>query len=122
MSRFFALLSLVLITACGYPQVNTPEGSEDTESDTSINPPIVLETDSDSYVSSETAISDPFDYLNVLRKSTGMTELSWNGTLMRSAMNHASYMQLNNVVAHEESSGLPGFTGTTPGDRVVQEG
>ena len=60
-----------------------------------------------------------FNLLNYERNRCGFGLLRQNVQLDAAAKAHGDYQILNNVVSHLEETGKPGFTGTTPSDRVV---
>jgi len=62
------------------------------------------------------------DKLNNLRELSGLNKLYQNQNLNTSAMNHAKYLNINNISGHEEETNLDGFTGVTPSDRTVFAG
>lgn len=56
--------------------------------------------------------------LNELRKQRGLGALAENAALNRCAANHANFMSSNNIFKHDETPGLPGFTGASLPDRM----
>ena len=67
--------------------------------------------------------TDPYAYLNILRRSAGLVDFARNTVLEKAAGNHASYIQKNGyAVGHDETFGTNGFTGKSPGDRVAYVG
>ncbi|MDH5547799.1 MAG: CAP domain-containing protein [Gammaproteobacteria bacterium] len=72
---------------------------------------------------STVGVEDPYDYINLLRTNAGMIEVTQNSFLVASAVNHAEYLSLNNgIIQHEETLGMPGYTGVHAGDRAVSVG
>ncbi len=65
---------------------------------------------------------EAINYLNEIRKNTGMIEYTTNNSLDQSAYNHSRYLGNNNLITHDEISGYNYFTGTTPSDRAVYAG
>jgi len=65
---------------------------------------------------------DPYDYLNGLRRSAGMTPFTQELALAVASWNHARYLDANNVLGHQELAGEPGFTGAYVPDRIVSAG
>ena len=61
-------------------------------------------------------------YLNFLRKEAGEISLKENGYLDKAALNHANYINLNNIIGHYENEGYEGFSGVTPSDRAIAAG
>lgn len=65
-------------------------------------------------------------WINKLRDTAGMTKLSHNNTLEKSAKNHTNYLsinakihELNNISLHQERQGLPFYSGKNVGDRTI---
>jgi len=56
------------------------------------------------------------------RQRCGFGLLAQSPALDRSATAHMNYIVANNVVAHTEEPGRPGFTGVNPADRAVAAG
>lgn len=123
-SLLFSLSSVALaaLTACG--------GGGGGSSDTAAAPvvaapvvgsPIVTTVAAATYtVGSEEVAA--FDLLNAERSRCGFGLLTQNTALDTAAKAHASYMILNNQQSHSETSGLAGFTGVLPADRVLAAG
>lgn len=63
-----------------------------------------------------------YETLNSLRLKLGVGVLRQDEALDRSADSHLGYMAANNVVAHEEEAGKPGFTGVNPYEQGVAAG
>lgn len=57
--------------------------------------------------------------MNDKRAQLGLPALTYNSSVAHAASNHAAYMQLNTIVTHYETSGLAGYTGVSPTDRVT---
>ncbi|MCD6654120.1 MAG: CAP domain-containing protein [Sulfurovum sp.] len=66
--------------------------------------------------------SDALNYLNTLRKHSGLVGLKSNALLQKAAVNHARYLIRHQNGGHYERLGMAGFTGVTPSDRVVHAG
>ena len=61
--------------------------------------------------------------VNLTRQLVGLPPVTWNANLGKSAQSHADYLQTNfDGISHDETPGLPGFTGATPGDRITAGG
>ena len=58
------------------------------------------------------------DYINELRKASGLVKFSTSPLLEKSAKNHANYLIENNQTSHYETSTNVGFTGVSIGERV----
>ena len=55
--------------------------------------------------------TDGFNWFNFRRQQAGLPALKRNSTIDIAATAHANYQQANNVVTHDETAGLTGFTG-----------
>lgn len=60
------------------------------------------------------------DYLNEIRNSVGLNLFTNNTYLNNSAINHANYLNTNNLIGHYQlDSSLDYYTGYTPQDRMI---
>ena len=62
---------------------------------------------------------DGYNWINYRRAQTGLSMLTRNSLIDAAAQSHASYLRLNNVVSHTETTGQPGFTGADLGARLA---
>ena len=124
MKKYLYLLFVVFLSAC------SSFGDGGAQDDTQIEG---SSADQGSPFSDDTAYNgdptlslgstDPYAYLNILRGSAGLVDFARNTVLEKAAGNHATYIQKNGyAVGHDEAFGTTGFTGETPGDRVVYAG
>jgi hypothetical protein len=60
-----------------------------------------------------------FTYLNEQRSHAGMSKFYWRDDLAKSSENHSKYLTKNNEIGHYEDSGLIGYTGYSPNDRIL---
>jgi hypothetical protein len=61
--------------------------------------------------------------VNQTRQLVGLPVVTINTNLNQSAKAHADYLQTNiNGISHDETPGLPGFTGAAPADRISAAG
>ncbi len=65
---------------------------------------------------------EPYAYLNALRADAGMTALLRDEQLAVASLNHARYLDINNVLGHQEVSGNSGFTGVYVPERIAAVG
>jgi len=70
----------------------------------------------------DTTQNPAFAITNAEREHCCFGTLAQSAALDRSATAHMGYMVQNNVVAHTEESGKPGFTGVLPANRAVAAG
>jgi uncharacterized protein YkwD len=66
--------------------------------------------------------TDGFNWINYRRAQLGLPVLSRNSLIDTSAQGHSDYQRLNNTITHEQTRGLPGFTGVTLSDRLNAAG
>lgn len=57
--------------------------------------------------------------LNDYRSAKQLNVLMWDDSLWLASRNHSVWMSKNDKLGHDESSGTPGFTGKSPGDRYA---
>ena len=61
--------------------------------------------------------------VNQTRLLVGLQPVNSNALLDQAAQAHADYLQVNtNGISHDETAGLPGFTGATPSGRLAAAG
>lgn len=61
--------------------------------------------------------------VNLTRQLVGLPPVTLNAALAQAAQAHAAYLQTNiNGISHDETQGLPGFTGVNPGQRSTAAG
>lgn len=61
--------------------------------------------------------------VNLTRQRVGLPPVVSNALLSQAAQAHADYLQTNiNGISHDETPGLPGFTGVGPSDRLTAAG
>ncbi|WP_229260633.1 CAP domain-containing protein [Duganella alba] len=66
--------------------------------------------------------TDGFNWINYRRAQLGLSVLSRNDLIAKAAQAHSDYQRLNNTITHEETPGLPGFTGVGLVDRLNAAG
>lgn len=60
--------------------------------------------------------------INWRRAQVGLPPLAEHPAMALAAQNHSRYLSANATMGHGETRGLPGFTGTTPGERLSAAG
>lgn len=55
--------------------------------------------------------------LNSYRAAEQLNTLVWDDSLWLACRNHSQWMNVNNLLSHDEKSGTTAFSGTSPGDR-----
>lgn len=66
--------------------------------------------------------SDGMNWINYRRELAGLSRLERNSLVAKAAQAHSDYQKTNNIVAHEETPGKPGFTGAALMERLVAAG
>jgi uncharacterized protein YkwD len=66
--------------------------------------------------------TDGLNWINFRRSQIGVTQLTRNTLIDRTALGHSNYQKSNNVVSHNQEAGKTGFTGVQLGDRLAQAG
>lgn len=87
--------------------------------------PVVLAANLVTTVPAPTYTDDPaaaYTLLNIERSTCGFGLLAQSTMLDAAARAHASYLATNLVFSHDETPGLPGFTGANPTDRAKAKG
>jgi len=102
-------IGVLLLQGCGSTST-TPQTQEDTT-------PIISTTQKQ-----HTQESNAITILNSIRKNVGLIPLIQNKLLNQSALNHAQYLDENNLSGHIEESSKIDFTGINPVDRTTYVG
>jgi uncharacterized protein YkwD len=66
--------------------------------------------------------TDGLNWINYRRAQVGMPALVRNPSIDIAAQSHSEYQRTNNVVTHDQTAGLPGFTGVRLQDRLLAAG
>ncbi|MFP5393383.1 MAG: CAP domain-containing protein [Gammaproteobacteria bacterium] len=66
--------------------------------------------------------SDGLAWINYRRTQIGMQAMTRNPTIDLAAQGHSDYQKTNNKVTHDQTIGLPGFTGVTNVERLKAAG
>ncbi|GJJ05354.1 hypothetical protein RugamoR64_58920 [Duganella rhizosphaerae] len=109
------LLSL-LLSACG-----GGGGGASTSGSPGVTPPDLTQSPGAPVFTGNTAL-DGYDWINYRRAQLGLSALARNAGIDAAAQSHSNYQRLNNTVSHEQTPGLPGFTGVTLFDRLTSAG
>eukprot|EP01032_Pedospumella_encystans_P027781 gene27780-31382_t len=62
---------------------------------------------------------DGYNWINYRRQQAGLSALARNARIDLAAQAHSNYQRQNNTVTHDQTAGLPGFTGVTLKDRLA---
>ncbi|WP_042339913.1 CAP domain-containing protein [Paraburkholderia ferrariae] len=68
------------------------------------------------------ATADGIAYINAMRQTVGLPALASDAGLTAASLDHATYLVDNQTYGHDETAGLPGYTGATPQARIAAEG
>jgi hypothetical protein len=66
--------------------------------------------------------TDGFNWINYRRAQLGLPVLSRSTLINTAARGHSDYQRLNNTITHQQTPGLPGFTGVGLVDRLNAAG
>lgn len=119
--KFVAIAAVAMLTACG----GGGGGSTATPPVDTTPAPVVAQSTLVTTVSAPNYTGEPaaaYTLINIQRSTCGFGLLAQNLALDASARSHADYSATNGVVSHDETPGLPGFTGVTPTARAVAKG
>ncbi|MYN20545.1 CAP domain-containing protein [Rugamonas sp. FT107W] len=108
------LLLAMLLSACG-------GGGGGGASTSGATPPDLAQTPGAPVFTGNTAL-DGYNWINYRRAQLGLSTLARNARIDAAAQGHSDYQRLNNTVTHEQTPGLPGFTGATLLDRLANAG
>lgn len=109
-----ALLLAMLLSACG-------GGGGGASTATTVTPPDLTQAPGAPVFTGNTAL-DGYNWINYRRAQLGLSTLARNARIDAAAQGHSDYQRLNNTVTHEQTPGLPGFTGATLLDRLTNAG
>jgi len=62
---------------------------------------------------------DGYNWINYRRSLLGLSVLTRNSRIDVAAQGHSVYQRVNNTITHDQTRGLPGFTGVTLLDRLT---
>ena len=62
--------------------------------------------------------TDGYNWFNYRRAQVGLSTLARNTQIDAAAQAHSNYQNLNGSISHDETSGMPGFTGAALTDRL----
>lgn len=114
-----ALWLAALLAGCGGGGGGTTTTVPPTTTGT---PPSTLAQEPGAPAVSGNAALDGYNWINFRRAQLGVSTLTRNSTLDMIAQNHTDYQRINNTVSHDETPGLPGYTGTQLLDRFSAAG
>jgi len=111
-----ALLLAALLSACG-----GGGGSSSGPSTTTQNP---LAQEANAPAATGSVGLDGLNWINFRRGQAGLPQLARNGLIETAALNHSTYLRINNFpdLTHTEIAGMPGFTGVNVLDRLNAAG
>lgn len=112
-----ALLSAAVLAACGGGGGSEPASVTGPATTT---PPVTQEPDTP--VLTGNNATDGFNWINYRRAQIGAATLSRSSLIDAAAQGHSDYQRLNNVISHEQTPGLPGFTGVSLTNRLAAAG
>jgi uncharacterized protein YkwD len=118
----------VMLAACGGGSDSPSESSTTAVANTTGNAggsggtSATVPTDASAPALSGDIATDGLNWINFRRSQIGVTQLTRNTLIDRTALGHSNYQKSNNVVSHNQEAGKTGFTGAQLGDRLAQAG
>jgi uncharacterized protein YkwD len=113
-----ALLLASLLAACGGGSDGGSGGGA-----TQLTQASVLAQEPGAPVMTGNPAIDGINWINYRRTQAGLTALTQNSRIDVAAQAHSDYQRMNNTMpSHEQTPGLPGFTGATVPDRLNAAG
>lgn len=115
------LLGAVLLAACGGGGSDSSTGGNNQTPPSSSQPAALMPPSANIQTVTATgdATADGIAFMNAVRQNVGYTtSLTIDTTLTTASKNHTVYLVANQATGHNETPGLPGFTGQTPFVRV----
>ena len=110
--RFVLLLTSLLLLACG---------GENADRSLTSSALLIAQEEAAPAMTGDMA-TDGLNWMNFRRRQAGLTALQRNASIDCAAQAHAEYQRLNNVVTHDETNGLPGYTGAQAPERLRAAG
>ena len=100
---------------------SNPSGGTSSNSSTGVSTNRIVTTPPPAPTNSGEEVT-AYTTFNTARATCGFGYLQQNAQLDTAALAHVTYLIQNNAFGHEETAGLPGFTGTGPMARIVAAG
>ncbi|HEY1043414.1 MAG TPA: CAP domain-containing protein [Telluria sp.] len=108
-----AVLASLLLAACG--------GGGGGSTQTAPQPVVEPGTPGAPVATNNTAV-DGRNWINYRRSQAGLSVLTQNAIVDKTAQAHSDYQRLNDTITHTETPGKPGFTGEDLEDRLLAAG
>ena len=116
-SMLSALLLAALLSACG----GGGGGASPAGGSGNVAPPDLTQAPGAPVFTGNTAL-DGYNWINYRRATLGLSTLTRNARIDAAAQGHSDYQRQNNTVTHDQTPGLPGYTGATLLDRLTKAG
>lgn len=84
-------------------------------------PPVTVPEPGAPTLTGDTSL-DGYNWINYRRQQTGLGVLARNARIDLAAQGHSNYQRQNNTITHDQTSGLPGFTGAKLDNRLAAAG
>lgn len=110
------LLAAAILTGCGIGGTDEEAVRKKNEAN---NPPA---QEAGAPTLTNNNATDGFNWINYRRAQVGVAVLTRNNLIDAAAQGHSDYQRVNNVITHEQTAGLAGFTGATLSNRLVAAG
>lgn len=113
------LLMTLALSACGGAGTSSSTSTPDV-SIPNTNLPLTQEPGAPIFQGN--TASDGLNWFNFRRQQSGLPALTRNTRMDAAAQAHSEYQRLNNTITHNQTAGLPGFTGVDLLARLNQAG
>ncbi|NGZ88558.1 CAP domain-containing protein [Duganella aceris] len=114
-----SLLTALLLSACGGGDGPSVAGSGGVVTPTT---PTTPTPEPGAPTLTNNNATDGFNWINYRRSQLGLTVLTRNSRIDLAAQGHSDYQRVNNIITHNQTQGLPGFTGVALNDRLAAAG
>ncbi|SNS14052.1 Uncharacterized conserved protein YkwD, contains CAP (CSP/antigen 5/PR1) domain [Noviherbaspirillum humi] len=116
-----ALIVALLLAACGGGGGNSSSGSNTLSGVSTTQGPSAATVAGETSAPAATGntATDGIAWFNYRRQQMGLPAFTRDARIDKAAAAHSNYQRLNNTITHDETQGLPGFTGVSVGDRLV---
>ncbi|NEX63585.1 CAP domain-containing protein [Noviherbaspirillum galbum] len=121
------LLATLLLAACGGGGNGTASSTTDSSASNAAaasqtTPATTATTEAGAPALTGDTATDGYNWFNFRRQQLGLAAFSRNAKIDSAALGHSNYQKVNNVITHEQTPGLPAFTGRYVNDRLVAAG
>lgn len=117
-----SLLASAVLAACGGGGGADEGGPQAVQGNVNPNTTLNLAFEPLAPAATNNTATDGYNWFNYRRQQSGLSALARNAQLDRAAQAHSDYQRNNDVITHEETPGLAGYTGADLGLRITAAG